>query len=258
MNNTASMIKKNYTMHLTMMILCAMVSFVGNEILGFIFGILIYAIFVILQYGDGADRGERACTLSATVEKLQSEGKNVDPQMLTQTFNKKRALISVLASSLPFAILALVSLILADPNSVSENVLGTITRVVFLPLAWLNRLLTSLVGWDLDGLWMSGSAVIGTMESFGEGVELLNVSDAVAGIGVYAKSYDVFYITLLRAAFVVFSFVPPLAQAIGYLQGPKFRQKKLEDIAKGTRKKRKKLKVFQNRSAQPRHRKPEV
>lgn len=258
MNDTKSMILKNYTMHLTLMVLCMMVSFVGNEIVGAIFGVLIYATCTILQYGDGADRGERACTLNATIEKLRSEGKNVDENLLKQTFSKKRALTSFLASSLPFALLAIVNIIFADSTSVSENMLGTITRIVFLPLAWLNRLLGSLVGWDLTGLWQSGSAVYDTFGAFGKGLDLSLVSNAVSGIGAYAVAYDLYYITILRIAFVVFSFVLPAAQTIGYLQGPKFREKKLEEIAKGTRKKRKKLKVFQTRNTKPRIRKPEV
>lgn len=258
MNDIKGMTVKNFSMHLTMMVLCAMVSFVGNEIVGSIFGILIYATIVILQYADGADRGERACTLTATVEKLAKEGKDVDESLRKQTFCRKNAVKAFLYSSIPFAALALANLIFADPSSVTDNLLGVITRIVFLPLAWMNRLLTSMIGWNLEGVWESGSRMFSAFGTYHTGLDFTLVSDAVQGIGTFAQAYDIHYLTILRVGFLVFSFVPPLSMMIGYFQGPKYREKKLQDIAKGSRRKRRKLKVFNHRNTQSRKRGPEV
>ena len=258
MNDTKGMIIKNYAMHVTMMFLSLLVTFVGNSILGFIFGALIYFTYVMLQYGDGADRGEKACTLTATVQKLESENKNVDEMLKKQMFSKKRAICAFLASSLPFAILAILNLVFADPNSVSENLLGSITRIVFLPAAWLNRILMELVGWDLEGLWQSSSNIFTAFLDYGEGLELSLLPETLNTTATFAKAYDVFYITILRCTFIVMAFIPPAAQMIGYFQGPKLREKKLKEIAKGTRKKRKKLKVFGNKHNGPKQAKPEV
>jgi len=258
MNTTKNMIIKNYTMHLTMMIMSALVSFVGGTVLGFIFGLLVYALFVMLLYGDGADRGERASTLLATVEKLESENKDVDEQFKKQTFLKKRAVIAFLASSLPFALLAIVNLIFADPGSVSENTLGTITRIVFLPVTWLSRVITDLVGWELDGLWQSASSVYQGLLDYEGGLDISLLPAAMNTTASFATAYNLHYVTILRASFIVLAFIPPAAQMIGYLQGPKLRDKKMKEIAKGTRKKRKKLKVFGNKKSGPRQMKPEV
>lgn len=257
MNNAAGMVKKNFLIHITMAILCALVTFVGNEYLGSILGAVIFITFVIMQYGDGCDRGERACTLSATMERLASEGKQPDAHMLAQSYKPTRAIAAVLWSSVPLALLAAVNLILADPNSVSENLLGFITRIVFLPAAWLSRLMTTLVGADYTGTMNAGASVVSTMNIQG-GIDIVAAANGVKGITEYCFAYDLHYLTWLRVMYIPIAFASPVAMMIGYLQGPKLRVKKLAEIEKGTRRKRKKLKVFGSKPKQPRSQRPEV
>jgi len=127
MNNMWGMVRKNYVMHLIMAILCMLVSFVGSEWVGFAMGLAIYVVYVMMQYGDGVDRGERACTLSATVDKIQSEGKTVEDRMLRQRFDPKGAVKAFVISSVPLALIAIANLVLSDPDSVTESTFGIIT-----------------------------------------------------------------------------------------------------------------------------------
>lgn len=255
MNNAAGMIRKNYLIHLTMALLCALVTFVGNEYLGFALGAVIYATFMILQYGDGCDRGERACTLTATMEKMLSEGREPDQKLRSQTFDKANAVKAFLYSSLPLALLAGVNVLLADTSGVGENTLGMITRLAFFPAAWLTRLMTALVGVDYAGALDASNAVFGNLSR--AGFDFPSLLNQLAGIETYAYAYDFHYLTWLRVMYIPISFISPLFMMLGYLQGPKMRLKKLEEIKKGTRRKRKKLKVF-GKPKQPKQMKPQV
>lgn len=255
MNTTWAMIRKNYVMHIVMAVMSVIVSFVGNVWLGCALGMAIYVIYMVMQFTDGADRGERACTLTATIDKIQSEGRQPDDRMLKQKYNRKGALIAFGASALPLLLLAIVNLVLSNPDAVNESILGIITRVVYLPIAWLTRLFSTSVGVDYTGTF---DAAAGAFQNISHaGVDFAGVINTVAGIGEYSFAYDVHYLTWMRIAYIPFSVLPALAMFIGYLQGPKFREKKLKEIQKGTRKKRKKLKVY-NKTRQPRQIKPEV
>ena len=255
MNNTWGMVKKNLLTHLTMGVLCALVTFVGNAWLGTALGAIIYFTFLILQYGDGCDRGERACTLRDTIEKMKKDGKTPDERMLAQTFDRSFAAKAFVISSLPFALLAIVNLICANPNTVSETALGTVTRIVFFPAAWITRLFTEKVGIDLTGAIQAADGVFASVTRAGVALEtaLRNLS----GIGEYAVAYDLGYLTVMRALYIPAAFLSPLFMMIGYLRGPKLREKQLADIAKGTRKKAKKLKVF-GKPKQKKQIRPEV
>lgn len=255
MNNTWGMVKKNILTHLTMGVLCALVTFVGNAWIGTGLGALIYVTFLIMQYGDGCDRGERACTLRDTVSKMKKDGKTPDDRMLSQVYNPSIAVKAFLISSVPLALLALVNLICANPNSVSETILGTVTRIVFFPAAWITRLFTEKVGIDLSGALKAADGVFASLAR--SGVELKTALSNLSGIGDYAVAYDLFYLTVMRALYIPVAFSVPLAMMIGYLRGPKMREKQLADIAKGTRRKAKKLKVF-GKPKQKKQIKPEV
>ena len=255
MNNAWGMVKKNLLTHLTMGVLCALVTFVGNAWLGTAFGALIYVTFLILQYGDGCDRGARACTLRDTIGKMKNDGKTPDDRMLAQTYNPACAVKAFLISSLPLALLALVNLILANPDAVSETVLGTVTRIVFFPAAWITRLFTEKVGIDLSGALKAADGIFASLAR--SGVDFETALRNLSGIGEYAAAYDLQYLTVMRAMYIPAAFLSPLAMMIGYLRGPRLREKELADIAKGTRRKAKKLKVF-GKAKQKKQIKPEV
>lgn len=255
MNNEWGMVKKNLMSHITVAILCALVTFVGSAWLGALLGSLIFVMFLVMQYADGCDRGERACTLRDTIDKLESAGKKPDEAMLAQTYNPKKAVKAFLISSLPLALLALVNLIVADPNAVGETILGTITRIVFFPAAWLTRMMTDSVGIDLTGAFQAVDGIFAGIER--TGVNMGATLKSLASIGEYAVAYDLYYLTIMRAAYVVIAFMMPLAMMLGYMRGEKLRAQRLKEIAAGSRRKAKKLKMF----AKPKQRKqikPEV
>lgn len=256
MNNTWGMIKKNIATYVTTAILCALVAFVGNMWLGGLLGLLIFAGFAVMQYGEGCERGERACTLRDTVDKMRKEGREPEEVMLKQLYDPSMAVKAFLISSLPLTLLALVNLILADPHSVSESILGTVTRIVFFPAAWLTRLLAESVGIDYAGTMQAITGVVGSLTR--GGIDFGAAIGSLSGVADYAVAYDLYYLTILRIGYIVVSFIIPAAMMIGYMRGPRLREQRLKDIAKGTRKKARKLKVFNNKPRQRKQMKPEV
>lgn len=254
MNTTRSMVIKCFTMHLTMMLFSLLVSFVGKPIIGIILGIAVYFVYIVMMYAEGADRGERACTLSATVSKLESDGKTIDESMKKQMFDKKKAVSAFIIASLPLFLLALINVILAESGSISENFLGTVTRIVFLPCAWVTRIFNELVGWNIDGVLDLSKAIFSTVDY--SGINFVKAAAASNTSMQLVTAFNAHYITILRLLFIPFSFFPALSMMIGYLRGPKLREKKLKEIEEGSRKKRKKLKV--NKKTKTRVARPEV
>lgn len=254
MNTTKSMVIKCLTMHLTMMVFSLLVSFVGKPIIGIILGAVIYGVYVFMMYGEGAERGERACTLSATVSKLESEGRIVDQNMKKQTFEKRKAVKAFIISSMPLFLLALANVIFGANGEIHENLLGTITRIVFMPCAWLTRIFTELVGWNIDGVVELSNTLFAAVDY--NGIDFSKVADTAKNTLTLVTAYNAHYITILRLLFIPLSFVPSFAMMIGYFAGPKFREKKLKEIEEGSRKKRKKLKV--NKKSKARVARPEV
>ncbi|MBR3927843.1 MAG: hypothetical protein IKJ65_02435 [Clostridia bacterium] len=254
MNTTKSMVIKNLTMHLTMMIFSMLVSFVGKPIIGIIMSLAVYFIYIFMMYADGAERGERACTLSATVKKLEDEGKSVDEKMKKQMFEKKKAIKAFVISALPLVLLAVVNVLFAEKSGIHENFLGTITRIVFLPCAWLTRIFTELVGWNIDGALELSRNLFQTIEY--SGINFMTAAETLNNTQPLIVAYNAQYIMILRLLFIPFSVIPASAMMIGYLRGPVFREKKLKEIEEGSRKKRKKLKV--NKKTKTRVVRPEV
>lgn len=254
MNTTRSMVIKSFTMHITMMLFSAIVSFVGNSVLGILLGLSVYVLYVFMMYGDGADRGEKACSLTHTVNKLEGEGKTVEYSMKKQMYSRKAAVKAFVISSVPFFLLAVVNVIFAEPNSIYENLLGTITRIVFLPCAWITRIFTELVGWNIDGALELSKSVFSTINYSGMDFMALTAVNQNSAALVYA--FDEFYVTILRLLFIPMSFVPSLSMLLGYFAGPKYRLKKMKEIEEGSRKKRKKLKV--NKKTKTRVVRPEI
>lgn len=255
MNNTWGMVKKNIVVHLTAALLVALVAFVGSAWLGCLLGAAVYFAFLVMQYADGADRGERACTMTATIQRLEAEGKQADDRMKKQVYAPVNAVKAFLITALPLAALAVVNLLLADPNAVGETVIGAVTRIVFFPVAWLTRLLAGMVGVDYAGAEAAATTVFGALNR--GGIDFAGLVGKLSEVQTYAVAYDLSYLTTMRILYIPAAFLSPLAMMIGYMQGPRMHKKKMDDIAKGSRRKKKKLKVF-GRARQPKQVKPEV
>lgn len=197
----------------------------------------------LLMFNDGGYRGERACTMTATVERMNSEGKQPSSDMLGGQFDKRVAVVGFLVCALPLLIVAGVNLIAepyyppviveetdltleeqaeqyealsdeekaalqAEAEATPTNWPNVVTRVVFMPF-------------------------VSVFRPFGQNPHGLNL------------------------LFVLLAMLASLPAPIGYLCGPMLRRKKLIDIEKGKKRKLRKLKVHQ-KPKEPRKPKMEV
>ena len=192
--------------------------------------------FCLLCYNEGGVTGERAVTLSRMLDKRLEEGKKVDLSSDRQRFDKKHALVCFLAVSLPLFLLATANLIVSprypafeentqvsdDPFFYDENSVQEEQQEAEPAAQVLLRVITRLLFAPLLPLYT-----------------------------ILEKHPRILY-----AIFLPFSFVMPACTAIGYLQGPKIREKKLMDIARGKVRKKRKLLVGQHKG--PRQPKPLV
>ena len=89
---------------------------------------------------------------------------------------------------------------------------------------------------------------------------VINVNDLLqksAGMNsVYTFVTDYSPLKLLNILYIPLALMPPAAQLIGYLRGPKLRAKTLNDMMKGSNKKLRRMR--KTRSHQPRVQKPEI
>lgn len=241
----ADMIKKGILMHVVMAIVCAMCSFVGGVTLSVLMGALLYAAYIVVMYGEGCGFGEHACTVRDTVRKLESEGKKPSDDMEKESYDPKKGLIAALVLAAPLVLLALANLLAANPRSAGENLLGVITRVVNLPSAFLTRLCTEAIVTEIDGAKQAAITVLKAFE-YDSALDI-NFDSLATGfrpIIMYGSAVDVSMLTLMRLLFIPSGILPGLSMFIGYLQGPRLREKTVKDMLKGSRKKRKKLKMF--------------
>ena len=236
------MIKKGILMHIVMAIVCAMCSFVGGVTLSVIMGALLYGAYVVVMYGEGCGFGEHACTVRDTVDKLKAENKNVSAEMEKETYDPKKGLLAMLILAGPLVLLAVINLLLADPQSAGENYLGVATRIFNLPSAFMTRLCTERIVTDIDGAKAAAVAVLGAFD-YGK-VDTGILSTALRTIGMYGAAIDVSSLMLMRILFIPAGILPPLAMFVGYLQGPRLREKTVKEMLKGSHKKKKKLKMF--------------
>lgn len=250
----AGMIRKGYFMHIVMGILSAMVSFVGGTAVGVVLGFFIFASYIALMYGEGCVRGEHACSMRDIIAKLEADGKHPDEKMVKENWNTKSALTAAICVAAPFLLLAVANFVFADAGTAEESTLGVVTRFVFLPEAFITRICAESVKFNIDGIKNAVASVVGVFEFGSVNTEALLAMPKVAS---YANAISLSPLTIMRACFIPASVLPALAMYIGYLQGPKIRKKTLEDMMKGTRKKQRKLRVF-NKPRKVRKSGPEI
>lgn len=236
------MIKKGILMHIVMAIVCAMCSFVGGVTLSVIMGAMLYCAYIVVMYGEGCSFGEHACTVRDTAEKLKAENKSVSREMENETYEPKKGLLAMLILAGPLLLLAVINLLLADPASSGENYLGVVTRIINLPSAFMTRLCTERIVTEIEGAKAAAVAVLSAFD-YGK-VDTGFLANAMRTIGVYGAAVDVSSLTLMRILFIPMGVLPSLAMFIGYLQGPRLREKTVKDMLKGSHKKKKKLKMF--------------
>ncbi|MEG0934086.1 MAG: hypothetical protein RSJ41_00695 [Clostridia bacterium] len=203
---------------------------------------LMLAGMAVVMFESGAYRGERAATLSATVERMQEENHVPDEATRAGCFSKKVAGICALTVLLPLLAVASINLIaqplyppvMAEENAPTPEELGAM-------LAGMNEGERAQYEMELrEQVAKTNYVSVATRLVF---------MPMVGVYGFFGRNP-----TGLNWLFVLFSALVALPAALGYLLGPQYRAKKLEQMRKSNRRKLRKAKV----SAQRRPPKPEV
>lgn len=215
-----------------------------------ILNVVLLGGFAILLLNDGGYTGEKACTLKVTLDKRREDGLFVDPVSEKDVWNRKVALIGFIFVAAPLLLISLANFAY-DP--VYEGRLSAYVEQ-YGPIEEEDA-----AAGPFGNLENPNHAVIFDDDEVAKPTPPLNWIRAVARfvympfVSLYALLTD----RQLSAIFLALPLLIPLPGTIGYLMGPRLRQKKLDDIAKGVKKKRRNLKVNQKRRT-PRGPKHEV
>ena len=251
----AELIKKGLLLHVAIAIMCLLSTFLGSLTFGVIIGALLYAGYVIMMYGEGCSVGEHHCTVSSTLERLEKEGKQGDDKLRKNAFAPAKAYkaCAVLAG-IPL-ILAIINLIVADPNSASEKLFGTIVRACFLPEAFITRWCSERIETNITGAIAAGAAALRSID-YGT-INFQGLIREVSAIDMYGFASDLSPLRLMRYLYIPACVLPGIAQMVGYLQGPRLRAKTVKEMMEGSRKKKRRM-LGKRRTRQVKQAKPEV
>ena len=245
MSMASRMIRRTYLMYLANAMMCGLflLWFSDWTVVQALISAALLAGFCMMCYSEGGWNGERDCTLERSAQKRLQEGKQIDEEMKKQFFDKKRALVCFLAGSIPLCLLATANLIAspAYPPVVVEE---------------------AQTEQSDDPFYFNNDAYVETQqEQVDDPFFALRIITRVCFLPLLPL-YTILERnqTLLYALFIPFSFVMPACTAIGYLQGPKIREKKIEEIARGKVRKKRGLLVGAGgtRERGPRTPKPKV
>lgn len=187
---------------------------------------------MVMALNDGAYNGEKACTLAVSLDKQVKEGRRVDEKLKAQVYDRKIAAWIMIFGVAPFLLLSTINAIVAP----------------FYPEVVVEAEAEAAV--EEEGFKFNyGDEAV-------EEAEPINVVNVIARIAFmpFVSVYTLVSGKVLNALFFLFSLPIPLMETIGYLNGPKMREKKLKDIALGKKRKMRNLKV----NKKPRQQKAEV
>ncbi len=192
-------------------------------VLGIIVNSLLIVGIVAIALNEGAYHGERACTVAATIEKQEKEGRRVSELQRNMVFKRSVAAWIMIFGCLPFLLLSGLNLMDAKSN------------------AQLSDEQTQQVETTQKDEGFAFDYDEDDQQS------VFDISPARAATRLAFSSYVAFYSLmsneLLNIMFFVFSLPVAAGMAIGYLCGPYLRNRKLHDIAKGKKRKMRNLKV---------------
>ena len=250
-----TLISKGFMLHIVMIIVCMLVSGIGNLYIAVGITFILFIGYLIFMFAEGSQAGEEQCTMTDTVRKIRDAGKTPTKEQLGRCFNPKNGLIACAVLAASGLILAILNLITADPASTQTSIIGIVTRIWFLPEVFVTRLCTELVKTDISGALNAASGVIGSFKNGAVSVsDLLTRSAGFSDVYTFVTDYSP--LRVLNILYIPLSLLPPLAQLIGYLRGPKLRAKTLNDMMKGSNKKLRRMR--KTRTHQPRVQKPEI
>lgn len=196
-----------------------------------ILNLVLFGLMALLMFQNGGNAGEKACTITATVERIRQEGREPDPKVLKGRFDKRVALIAFLTCALPLFIVAGVNLaaepyyppVLVDPAA------PTVEEIA------------------------QQYSEMSDEERAAFDAQIAEEKTPTNWVNVVARVVNMPYICVyspmgmnphgLNLLFLLFAVVSALPTPIGYLCGPALRKKKLMDIEKGKKRKMKRLKV---------------
>ncbi len=256
MSTGMKMAMRTYVMYLANALLCGLfVLWFSWTWLQTLLAIALLVGFGMMCYNEGGWNGERDCTLERTAQKRIAEGKSVDEEMKSHTFNKKHALVCFLASSIPLFLLATVNLIASPNYPVPER-----PAVVEQQAEEEN---VDPFAYNAEEVQQRAeqAEVVSQEPSWQFTLRLITRIMFIPLLPLYTLL--AYQPVILYAIFVPFAFVLPACTAIGYLRGPKIREKKIEEIARGKVRKKRGLLVggipTQNQAARvPKQPKPKV
>lgn len=252
---------------------------------------LLVAGFALLMWNEGGYLGERAETLRATLEARRARGEAVDPASEAKAFRPRTAVIGLLVAALPLLIVAVLNLAslpaypyTLDPayfeaaekaaeQAASEGAalggaaLGSSDALPdLLPEAAATPSDTAVAPGEATAAPESATAPGETTTAPDEAADVPgDGSDApsnpfhIAARIAFLPYVSLFtllknHLLLLYLLLIPLSFFLPAFELMGYLRGPKLRQRKLEAIKKGIRAKKRK----ERRERKPSGPKPEV
>lgn len=204
--------------HILMLVIAVFfLSSMGDSWYGIALNVLLLAAMVMMAFNDGIYQGEKGCTLAASLEKQAKEGRRIDEKLKNQVFNKKVAAWVLILGSLPFLLVSAVNAAVA-------------------PLYPEIPVLSEAEPEEEKSFSFA--------EESEEDVVINPVNVVARAVFMpYVSVYTLVSGKVLNALFFLFSLPLPAACAAGYLMGPKMRDKKLHDIAKGKKRKMRNLKV---------------
>lgn len=201
-----------------------------------ILNVAILAGFAVLLLNDGGYNGEKACSLTVSLERRRAEGHAVPPESERDTWKPKVAVIALLTAALPL-------LLLSVANLVYEPVYDRQVSEYEAQYGLIADLYPQETVQEGENAQEPAPAILpeGQPNPPTNWVMVVTRLCFMPFIALYPLFADA--PSTLHMLFVPLSFLMPAFGAVGYLMGPKLRQKKLDDIAKGVKRKKRNLKV---------------
>ena len=222
--------------------------------------VLLWISYTWMMYNDGAARGERATTLTASIVKQREEGRPVGNDELENQYNPAVAWKGYALGIAPLIIIAALNIIM-EPHYPPFQPFTEADRLALEEQAALmEQSMPELAMEDGEVEVAEPDTDVPMTMPNGDPIIInpYNVT-ARAAFMPYQVLYRIFEnnAILLNWLLLLIPPIMPLAMPIGYLQGPRLRELKLKMIAAGTKRKRRNLKVNKKKN-QPKGPKMEV
>lgn len=184
-------------------------------------GLLMLGGFGALLFNEGGYNGEKACTLGALLDRQVKEGRKVDAQQYSETWSLKNGVRALIVMLIPFLLLATVNAVVyplyPEATAVEEEQAEDVG--------------TGFLVEDMT----EPEEVEATPTNWVQVIARLIFSP-------YAFLYTLVPARTLNVLFFPLGLLLPACDFAGYLCGPRLRAKKLKDIARGKRRKMRKMK----------------